>query len=231
MKALILAAGRGERMRPLTDKTPKPLLPVAGKPLIVHLIERLAEAGIRELIINHSHLGEMLEAALGDGRRLGVRIQYSPEGNKPLETGGGIYKALPLLGKGPFLAVNGDIWTDYPFRQLPSEPNGSAHLVLVGNPEHHPGGDFGLVAGRISMQEMPRFTFAGIGIYRPEMFAGCRAGAFRLAPLLREQATKGLVDGEYYAGSWFDVGTPERLEWLSASIHGQTVKGPGLRDP
>ncbi len=218
MKALSLAAGRGERMRPLTNHMPKPLLPVGGKPLVVHLLERLHGNGITEVVINHSHLGNMIEATLGDGKRYGIKIRYSAEDGKPLETGGGIYKALPLLGEEPFLTVNGDLWTDYQFRDLPSTPVGLAHLVLIDNPEHHPQGDFGLDGGKISMEVTPRLTFSGIGVYRRELFANCRPGAFRLAPLLKEHANKNQVTGEHFHGNWLDVGTPERLEQLSATV-------------
>ncbi len=208
---MILAAGRGERMRPLTDRIPKPLLEVAGKPLIVHHVERLAAAGIRELVINHARLGALIEACLGDGSAFGVRIAWSPEGETPLETGGGVLNALPLLGGEPFVLVNADVWTDVPFQRLPAAPAGLAHLVLVPNPAHNPAGDFGLRDGRVVDASGERLTFSGISVLRPEIFAGCATGAFPLAPLLRAAAAGERVSGEKHAGAWVDVGTPERL--------------------
>lgn len=213
MRAMILAAGRGERMRPLTDRVPKPLLPVGGRPLIEHLIAALVRAGYVELVINHSYLGAAIEQALGDGGRFGARIRYSPEPDGALETGGGIHRALALLG-GEFLVVNGDVWTDYPFERLARGPAGSAHLVLVDNPVHHPQGDFALRNGMVHENAGPRFTYAGIGVFRAALFARCTAGRFALAPLLREAITQGQVSGEHYRGRWIDVGTPERLEAL-----------------
>lgn len=220
---MILAAGRGERMRPLTDHTPKPLLPVAGKPLIVWHIERLAAAGIRQLVINHAHLGEQLEQALGDGTHWGVRIRYSAEGEgRALETGGGIYKALPLLGASPFLVVNGDIWCDIDYAGLVLADDLLAHLVLVDNPAHNPGGDFHLDPhGRVHATGAPRLTFSGVGVYAPALFDGCRPGAFPLAPLLRQAMTAGLVSGQHHRGRWVDVGTPERLLMLDKLLGGQ----------
>jgi MurNAc alpha-1-phosphate uridylyltransferase len=211
MKAMILAAGRGERLRPHTDHTPKPLLPVAGKPLIEHHIEALVAAGITELVINHAWLGDKIEAALGDGARLGACICYSVEGESALETGGGIFRALPLLDDEPFLVVNGDVVTDFDFRRLPERLNGLAHLVLVPNPPHHPVGDFALHAGQVASSGEPLWTFSGIGVYHPRLFAGCREGAFPLAPLLRQAMAKGQVTGELYRGLWIDVGTEQRL--------------------
>jgi len=220
MKAMILAAGRGERMRPLTDHCPKPLLEAGGKPLIVHHIERLAAAGFRELVINHAHLGDLIEARLGDGARWGVSIAYSHE-PKALETGGGIFKALPLLGSEPFLVLNGDVWTDLDFGRLHGlEPDGLAYLILVDNPEHNPKGDFALSQGRISSEGAGRLTFSGIGVYRPELFASCEAGAFPLAPLLRSAMAEGLVGGEHFRGHWLDIGTPQRLLDLDCSMRG-----------
>ncbi len=213
MKAMILAAGRGERMRPLTDHTPKPLLAVRGRPLIEYHILALAAAGIRELVINHAHLGEQIVAALGDGRRFGVHIRYSPE-SPALETGGGIFRALSLLGDAPFVVVNGDVWSDYDFARLPSEPEGLAHLVLVDNPPHHPEGDFVLRGGRVQAQGGKKLTFSGIGVYRPQLFSGCRPGVFPLTPLLRAAMARAQVSGEHYTGIWCDVGTPERLRAL-----------------
>lgn len=215
MKAMILAAGRGERMRPLTDDTPKPLLLVAGKPLIQWHIEELQRAGFTEIVINHAWHGQQIEDTLGDGAQFGVRIVYSAEGETGLETGGGIYHALSLLTEAasdvPFLVVNGDVVTDIDFRQLPRQITGLAHLVLVPNPEHHPQGDFALQAGSVTDNGEPRLTFSGIGIYHPQLFAQCKEGVFPLAPLLRQAMGQGQVSGEYYAGAWIDVGTPTRL--------------------
>jgi MurNAc alpha-1-phosphate uridylyltransferase len=218
MKAMLLAAGRGERMRPLTDRVPKPLLAVAGRPLIVHLIGSLVTAGFRDLVINHAHLGDALEQALGDGAGWGARIRYSPEPPGALETGGGILQALPLLGAGPFLVVNADIYTDYAFGRLRRDPAGLAHLVLVDNPAHHPGGDFALTGDRVGEAGAPRYTYAGIGLYRPELFLGASPGRFPLAPLLRAAARAGSVSGERHRGRWFDVGTPARLAEVDALL-------------
>jgi MurNAc alpha-1-phosphate uridylyltransferase len=218
MRAMLLAAGRGERMRPLTDDTPKPLLRIGGQMLIAHHIHALARAGFTQLVINHAWLGAQLERALGDGTAYGVHIEYSPEGETALETGGGIYRALPLLGSEPFLVVNADIWTDYDFANLPAAPDGLAHLVMVDNPPHHEQGDFSLVAGRLAQQGPLMLTFSGIGVYRPELFAGCRPGAFPLAPLLRAAMDREQVSGEYYPGRWTDIGTPERLAEVNAGL-------------
>lgn len=220
MKALLLAAGRGERMRPLTDHTPKPLLEAGGKPLIVWHIERLARAGITELVINHAHLGEQIVSALADGRKFGVSIQYSAE-HIALETAGGIANALQLLGDAaPFAVINADIYCDYDVAQLPAHAaalgNGGdlAHLVLVNNPEQHPNGDFGLRDGRVT-DGMPRLTFSGIGIYKPALFRHIPRGTVApLAPLLRAQIALDRVSGEHYSGHWVDVGTPQRLQQL-----------------
>ncbi|MBC3455217.1 N-acetylmuramate alpha-1-phosphate uridylyltransferase MurU [Pseudomonas mosselii] len=212
MKAMILAAGKGERMRPLTLHTPKPLVPAAGKPLIEYHLEALARAGIREVVINHAWLGQQIEDHLGDGSRFGLRIRYSPEG-EPLETGGGIFKALPLLGDAPFLLVNGDVWTDYDFTGLNAPLQGLAHLVLVDNPGHHGRGDFRLADGQVSDgDDAPgTLTFSGISVLDPVLFEGCQPGAFKLAPLLRKAMADGRVSGEHYRGHWIDVGTLERL--------------------
>jgi len=218
MKAMILAAGRGERMRPLTDRVPKPLLEVAGRPLIQYHIEALREAGFEELVINHAHLGEQIVARLGDGRALGVRIAYSAEPPGALETGGGIRQALPLLGGDAFLVINGDIWTDYPYRQLQRQPEGLAHLVLVDNPEHHLDGDFRLEHGTVAAEGAPRLTFSGIGLYRPELFAQHAPGRFPLAPLLRGAMQAGRVSGEHYRGRWMDIGTAQRLAELDRQL-------------
>ena len=212
MKAMILAAGRGERMRPLTDELPKPLLPVAGKPLIERHIEALASAGYVDIVINHAWLGVKIEAALGDGSRFGVRLHYSSEGEQGLETGGGIYRALPLLGEDPFLVINGDIITDFDFRSMSENRVDLAHLVLVPNPPHHTGGDFYLDGEKVFSTGSPLFTFSGIGIYHPQLFDGCRPGTFPLAPLLRQAMDIGQVTGELYQGLWMDVGTVDRLK-------------------
>lgn len=219
MKAMILAAGRGERMRPLTDRMPKSLLPAAGKPLIVWLIEHLARASVRELVINHAYKGEMIEATLGDGKAFGVSIRYSPEA-VALETAGGIANALPLLGDEPFIAVAADVYSDYDFSRLCILPAGAAlaHLVLVPNPEHNAGGDFGLDGSRI-LNEPRRFTFSGIGLYRPALFEGVgRGAAAKLAPLLRRAIEADRVTGELHSGEWRDVGTPARLAALERDL-------------
>ncbi|MBB3102083.1 N-acetylmuramate alpha-1-phosphate uridylyltransferase MurU [Azomonas macrocytogenes] len=210
MKAMILAAGKGERMRPLTLHTPKPLIRAAGVPLIEYHIHALRAAGFLELVINHAWLGQQIEAYLGTGERLGVRIGYSPEG-EPLETGGGIQRALPLLGNDPFLIVNGDVWTDYDFSRLRRPLPGMAHLVLVDNPAHHPEGDFHLQGDTVSDTGKPRLTYSGLAVLHPRLFEGCQAGSFKLAPLLRQAMTNGQVTGERHAGRWVDVGTLERL--------------------
>ncbi|MFG0585778.1 N-acetylmuramate alpha-1-phosphate uridylyltransferase MurU [Ectopseudomonas khazarica] len=212
MKAMILAAGKGERLRPLTLHTPKPLVRAAGVPLIEYHLRALAAAGFSELVINHAWLGQQIEDHLGDGSRFGVSIRYSPEG-EPLETGGGIFKALPLLGDEPFLVVNGDIFTDYAFAQLRKPLAGLAHLVLVDNPAHHPQGDFLLTGGQVSDGQGAgeRLTYSGLAVLSPQLFEGCEPGAFKLAPLLRQAMARGLVSGERHAGRWIDVGTHERL--------------------
>lgn len=223
LKVMILAAGRGERMRPLSDTTPKPLLEVDGKPLIAHLIERLVRAGLRDLIINHSYLGEQIEQSLGTGGRYGARIIYSHEEGGGLETGGGIFKAMPLIESDPFAVINGDIWTDYPFERLPRSLTGLAHLVLVDNPPQHSRGDFSLLDGKVEATGKTRLTFSGIGVYARDMFAGCRPGKFPLAPLLRDAMGRGLVSGEHYNGVWRDIGTPQRLQELDQELrHSRT---------
>lgn len=212
MKAMILAAGKGERMRPLTLHTPKPLVRAAGVPLIEYHLKALAAAGFVDVVINHAWLGQQIEDHLGDGARFGLRIRYSPEG-EPLETGGGIHRALPLLGDEPFLVVNGDIWTDYDFSRLHAPLDGLAHLVLVDNPAHHPGGDFQLHQGRVSdgVPGEPGLTYSGIAVLDPRLFEGCQPGAFKLAPLLRDAMAHAQVSGEHHPGHWVDVGTLERL--------------------
>lgn len=217
MHAMILAAGRGNRMRPLTDHTPKPLLEAGGKPLIVYHIERLVAAGIDRIVINHAHLGHLIEAALGDGSRWGARILYSPE-ESALETGGGIFQALPLLGTAPFLVVNGDVSTDIDFGRLRLAQGLLAHLVLVENPPHNPDGDFALCDGLVSELGGPRHTYSGVGVYHPALFRDCRPGAFPLAPLLRSAMGRALVSGERHGGHWVDVGTPDRLQALDRML-------------
>ena len=219
MKAMILAAGLGTRMRPLTDHCPKPLLPVAGRPLIVHHLERLREAGITEIVINVSYRAEQIIEAPGDGGAHGVRIAWSRE-ETPLETGGGIQRALGLLGRPPFLLVNGDVWCDLDPSTLPALDNGDlARLVLVDNPDHHPAGDFHLDAtGRVRAEGEPRLTYAGIGLLDPALVAGESPGAFALAPLLRRAMAEGRVAGHHHRGRWVDVGTPERLAELDRRL-------------
>lgn len=221
MKAMILAAGRGERMRPLTDSLPKPLLAVGGKPLIVHHIEKLAAAGVTTLVINHAWLGHKLVEALGDGSAFGVQIHWSAEASA-LETAGGIVQALPLLGPAPFLVINGDTWLDLDYRTLVTQPLGEdlAHLWLVPNPPHHPGGDFSLNAGRV--QDAPAFTFSGVGLYDPTAFADLSPGARKLAPLLRDWMAQGRVGGSLLAGEWRDIGTVSRLRELDDQLLGHS---------
>ncbi|CAM3543913.1 N-acetylmuramate alpha-1-phosphate uridylyltransferase MurU [Halomonas lysinitropha] len=218
MRAMILAAGLGTRMRPLTDHCPKPLLEVCGKPLIVHHLERLRAGGIREVVINVSYHAEQIVAALGDGAAFGMRIAWSREAT-PLETGGGIRQALPLLGEAPFLLVNGDVWCDLDPADLPALGDDLARLVLVDNPGHHPQGDFHLDAeGRVHAEGEPRLTFAGISLLDPALVADEPPGAFTLAPLLRRAMAEGRVGGHHHRGAWIDVGTPERLADLDRRL-------------
>ncbi|MDH0291464.1 nucleotidyltransferase family protein [Pseudomonas sp. GD04087] len=224
MKAMILAAGKGERLRPLTLHTPKPLVRAAGVALIEYQLQALRRAGFDQLVINHAWLGQQIEDHLGDGSAFGVSIRYSPEG-EPLETGGGIFKALPLLGDDAFVIANGDIWTDFDYASL----NGAlvegdlAHLVLVDNPGHHARGDFCLSGGRVSdyREGQPSLTYSGIAILRPQLFDGCQPGAFKLAPLLRQAMEAGRVSGVHHRGRWIDVGTHERL----AEVERQLTEG------
>lgn len=222
---MILCAGRGERMRPLTDTIPKPLLPVGGRALVEWTIARLAQSGILELVINHAHLGARIESHLGDGARLGVSIRYSREA-VALETAGGIANALPLLGETPFIVANGDLWCDYDFARLRAlsesgrfAPDTLAHLVLVANPPHNARGDFGLAGDRLVNDAPSRFTFSGIGLYRPALFQSIARGSKApLAPLLRAAADEGRATAERYDGRWEDVGTPERLAALDREL-------------
>ena len=214
---MVLAAGRGERLRPITDELPKPLVAVGGRPLIAWHLAALARAGFREVIINLSWLGEKLRAALGDGHGFGVTIRYSEEGPVALETGGGIAHALPLLGAQPFLVVSGDIWTELDFGSLQLAPEALAHLVLIPNPAHHPHGDFGLEGERVVLGESGRLTYGNVGIYRPEFFAGF-SGRFPLVQPLRRAIAAGQVRGQLFRGRWCDVGTPQRLAELNAQL-------------
>jgi MurNAc alpha-1-phosphate uridylyltransferase len=219
---MILAAGRGTRMRPLTDQVPKPLLPVAGKPLLFHHLARAAQAGLREVVINLAYRGAAIRAAVGDGRAFGLAVRYSDEGEHALETGGGIAHALPLLGPAPFIVLNGDVWTDYPLERLALPEGDLAHLILVDNPAHHLRGDFHLdAAGRVHPDGAPRLTFAGIGIYHPALFAAAPGVAFPLAPVLRRAMDVGQVRGTHHRGLWVDVGTPERLTALERLLADQ----------
>ena len=221
MKAMILAAVKGERMRPLTEHTPKPLLRAGGHCLIEYHIQALRRAGIREIVINVSWLGEQIQQYLGNGERYAVRLIYSVEKPEPFETAGGIIAALPLLGNAPFLLVNGDIWTDYPFEQLRIPAEKSAHIVLVANPPHHPHGDFFLEGGAVRTTGSPRFTYSGIGVYDPRLFAGLAAGIRPLAPILCTAMERHEISGELYSGRWWDVGTPQRLHELDELLQSQ----------
>ena len=213
-RAMLLAAGRGERMRPLTDTVPKPLLTVRGKPLIVWHLERLSRLGVKQVVINLAWLGDQIRAALGDGERWQLQIHYSDEGDAALETGGGIFQALPWLGSQPFLVVNADVFSDLDFGVLRIAPEALAHLVLVANPMHHPHGDFALVNGLVQQDGGARWTYSGIGLYRPELFAGCSAGRFPLLPLLRRAIASRRLHGQVFEGAWNDVGSVERLAAL-----------------
>ena len=232
MKALIFAAGLGERMRPLTDHTPKPLIEAGGKSLIVWHLEKLAAMGVQDVVINTSWLADRFPVVLGDGAPWGLRIQYLYEGDTPLETGGGMWNALPLLGEQPFLLVNGDVWTDVDFAGLPREPNGLAHLVMVDRPPQATHGDFALDdAGFVRADGEHRLTYSGIGVYRPQLFDGwcdvVRTPAiangkpkFPLAPILRAHMADSRITGEHHRGRWTDVGTPARLATLDAELRG-----------
>lgn len=214
MRAMILAAGRGERLRPLTDSLPKPLLQAGGKPLIEYHIEALARAGFQDIVINQGHLGHLLPEHLGSGERWGVRIHWSVEPPEALETGGGILQALPSLGSGPFLVVNGDIFTDYPLARLRNIKCDRAHLVLVPNPAHNPNGDFSLQGARIRSEGPDKHTFSGLAVYHPRLLEGCQAGRWSIVPTLRKAMEDSLVTGELYRGQWQDIGNLERLQAL-----------------
>jgi MurNAc alpha-1-phosphate uridylyltransferase len=219
MKAMILAAGRGERMRPLTDTTPKPLLLVAEKPIIQYTIEQLVSAGFTEIVINMAHLGKQIQQTLGSGKQFGASIVYSDEGETGLETAGGIVNALPLLGKDTFLVVNGDIANDYDFSQLHNKKIDLAHLVLIPNPDHHPEGDFHLSAsGLVSESGDSSLTFSGIGLYHPKLFENIQPGTNKLGPLLRKIMPENKVTGEKFNGFWMDIGTPERLKEMERHL-------------
>ncbi len=211
MKAMLLAAGRGERLRPLTDHTPKPLLEVGGRTLIEWQIARLLRAGVREFVINLAHLGTQIESRLGDGARYGARFHYSAEPVGALETGGGIRQALPLLGDTPFIVANADVWIEFDYARLTAPTRDLGHLVLVRNPAHNAGGDFALTGDRIANDGPQRYTFAGVAVYSRALFEHLPAGRFPLAPLLRAAADRGLLGGQLHDGCWIDVGTPERL--------------------
>jgi len=233
MKAIVLAAGRGERLRPITDTTPKPLVSVGGKPLIVYHLEALAKAGIKDVVINLSWLPDRIRDALLDGRDYGVNISYTDEGPVPLETGGGIFNALPLLGPGPFLVVNGDTWTDIDLGALiagaaQDEQLGTlARLVLVPNPPQHARGDFGLDADWIVERDSDRFTYSGVGVYWPGLFEGCESGRFPLLPLFRRAMAARRLRGRLHTGEWWDVGTPQRLAELDSKLTALTVRPRG----
>jgi len=226
MRAMILAAGRGERMRPLTDTRPKPLLEVGGKPLIQYHLEALARAGIKSIVINLAWQGELIRSALGTGERFGVQICYSDEPQSALETGGGIFAALPLLGPDPFLVISGDIWSEFPLDSCIDRLARAdvAHFVLVPNPDFHAQGDFGIESGRL-LDRAPRHTYANIGVLRPEFFAGRQPGRFALAPLMFEWIRQGRVSGELYRGRWHNLGTPAQLAHLDAELRAHDPGG------
>ena len=226
MKAMVLAAGRGERMRPITDRIPKPLVPVAGKPLIVYHLEALVRAGIRDVVVNLAYRGAQIREALEDGSRYGVRITYSEEGPEPIETGGGIFKALPLLGAEPFVVLNGDIWTDFDVATLPPLDGGAhARLVMVPNPPHVANGDFALDGDYIIDGDRDRFTYSGIGVFSSQFFHDCQPGKFPLRPLLNRAIAARKLKGQIYRGVWLDIGTPRRLAELEASLGSPRSRG------
>jgi len=210
-------------MRPITDTLPKPLVPIAGKPLIGYHLERLARAGFKDVVINLSWLGDRISTVLGKGQDYGLSITYSEEGSEPLETGGGIFKALPLLGPGPFLVVNGDTWSDIEYGHLALEDDASGRLVLVPNPTHNMRGDFGIEGGFVVDRDVDRLTYSGVGVYRPEFFAGCSPGKFPMLPLLKRAIAARLLRGEVHRGEWCDVGTPQRLATLDAEVRARSL--------
>jgi N-acetyl-alpha-D-muramate 1-phosphate uridylyltransferase len=224
MKAMVLAAGRGERMRPLSDATPKPLLPAGGRPLIGYLLASLARAGVREVVINLSWLGERIRSTLRDGAEFGVQISYTEEGPVPLETGGGIVNALPLLGADPFIVVSGDIWTDFDFRSLRVMAEADAQVVLIPNPAHHPRGDFALQGDRVVAAEQDRLTYANIGLYRREMFSGYAQGRFPLVQALERSIASGRLRGQIHHGEWMNIGTAQQLATLDARLRNGGVR-------
>lgn len=221
---MILAAGRGERMRPLTDATPKPLLQAGGKSLIEYHIDALARAGIEKIVINLAWKGSMLRDALGNGTRFGIKLHYSDEGDSALETGGGVFRALPLLGDDPFIVVSGDIWCPYPFADLRTRlgERDVAHFVLVPNPSFHTKGDFGLQADRVTNAADERYTYANIGVFHPAFFEGCRAERFPFVPIMRKRIDEGRVSGELYEGPWRNIGTPAQLAELDRELLGRS---------
>jgi MurNAc alpha-1-phosphate uridylyltransferase len=224
MKAMILAAGRGNRLRPITDHTPKPLIKIGEKSIIEYHLEKLSKIGIHDIVINISHLADLIESTLGDGSRYDVRIQYSRESITPLETGGGIYQALSFLGSDPFMVINGDIFTDYPFQQLPQKPQGLAHIVLVNNPPHNLKGDFSVIKESdieyVSKEGPDKLTFSGISVLHPNLFRDCKPGIFSFIPLLIQAMSNKLVTGEHYSGRFVDIGgKPENLASLQRAFH------------
>jgi N-acetyl-alpha-D-muramate 1-phosphate uridylyltransferase len=231
VKAMILAAGRGERMRPLTEKLPKPLLEVGGHRLIEYHLAALVDIGVRDFVINLSWHGDRIREALGDGAARGVTIRYSEEGPEPLGTAGGIVAALPLLGDAPFLVLNGDVWTDFPLRALRPPAASLAHLVLVGNPEHHRGGDYGLENGGRVTDGPERLTFSGVSVLAPALFAGCGPGFLALKPLFDRALESGRLTGQRYGGAWRDIGTPARLAALDAELRLGHARHPVLSSP
>jgi len=215
MKAMILAAGRGERMRPLTDNTPKPLIQAGKYRLIEYHLFNLKKAGFKDVVINVAWLGQQIIDYLGDGSKYGLNIKYSDEGEHVLETGGGIFKALPLLGDEPFLVINGDVWTDYPYQKLKDlNPEGMAHLVLVNNPQHNPEGDFYLSQNKLTETGQQKYTFSGVGVYKTVFFDGQTNEKFPLAPIIKKHINDGAINGELFEGKWDDIGTAERLDEL-----------------
>lgn len=219
MRAMILAAGRGERLRPLTDHTPKPLVEVAGQTLISYHLQHLAQAGFREVVINIAHLGEKIKMAVGDGSQWGLQIHYSAEPENALDTGGGIRQALQWLGNTPFAVINADIFTDYPMARLRAVKCNHAHVIMVANPAHHPQGDWGINVGRMDPDGEPRFTFSGISVYHPHFFESTDAGRFSVVPMLVDAARQKHITAELYRGIWHDIGTPERLQNLRNCHH------------